>query len=126
MIIYNQETRNPFHKRTEKEDDEFHSLLKNLKVVTYFDFIQNANIAPMTDDDLYRPKNVATSLCLAVDSSGNGEWPPKILLYSHYALVAAVEVLCHSSVLDYRSIDRLLAYGPFEHLENVLMFLSGE
>ena len=99
--------------------------LNSSKVETYFDFIQNANIAPISDQDLYQPKNLATSLCLAVNSAGYREWPPKVLIYGHYSMVSAIEILCHSSFLDFRSIDKLLAYGPFEHLENVLMFLTG-
>ena len=100
-------------------------MLKHPKLITYFDFIENANIAPIENDDLYSPKNIMTSTCLAINSSGNSEWPPKILLHCHYALVGAIEVLCHSSVLEYRSIDKLLTYGSFEHMENLLMFLSG-
>ncbi|KAI2804953.1 hypothetical protein BLOT_003942 [Blomia tropicalis] len=95
------------------------------KVITFFDFIQNANIESIQTENLNQPKNLNLSICTSVCSSGSNEWPPKIYLYGHQSLVAAIEILCHSAVLDYRSIDRLLVYGSFEHLESFLMFLCG-
>lgn len=135
IIIYNLQSpaTNPFYQPKQKDhhttSDKNSALLDTVlsypKATTFNEFIQNSNISPMANDDLYLPKNHLTATCLAVNSSGSVEWPPKILLHGHHALTAAIEVLAHSSVLDYRSIDRMVVYGPFEHLESLLMFLSG-
>lgn len=35
------------------------------------------------------------------------------------------EIFSNGNILEFRSIDTLLNYGSFEHLENLLMFLAG-
>lgn len=61
---------------------------------------------------------------MALNSNGTNQWPPKLFLHNHFSLVATGETIANGRIFELRSIDKLLVYGSFEHLENLLMFIS--
>ncbi|XP_027196009.2 uncharacterized protein LOC113790529 [Dermatophagoides pteronyssinus] len=75
-------------------------------------------------DQLFKPINVVTVPCLGLNSNGTHQWPPRLFLHNHFSLIATCEMLADGRIFEFRSIDKLLVYGSFEHLENLLMFIS--
>lgn len=87
-------------------------------------FLEFNEIVPKCLNDLYRPRNLTNVPCLAVNTNGFNGWPPKLCIYNHYSLVKTCEIFSNGNILEFRSIDTLLNYGSFEHLENLFMFLA--
>ncbi|XP_046915846.2 uncharacterized protein LOC124496373 isoform X1 [Dermatophagoides farinae] len=95
--------------------------IDNEKIVHLGDWL-NSNLNEI--NQLYKPINVVTVPCLAFNSNGTHQWPPRLFIHNHFSLVATSETIADGRIFEFRSIDKLLVYGSFEHLENILMFIS--
>ena len=64
-------------------------------------------------DQLFKPINVVTVPCLALNSNGTHQWPPRLFIHNHFSLVATSETIADGRIFEFRSIDKLLVYGSY-------------